>query len=109
MTFATAVASSREAPAVGASADSRPIMDFPSSFRVASTTPERLHQSLTSRLEALRAGRATHPLANPVQALALELTREIDTGGVTLSDIEQLIKRLVGIAFVERAERLGVY
>ena len=85
------------------------MLDFPSSFRRSGAAPDELHQALRDRLNALADSRVENPRTNAVQQLAHELARKIDHGELALSDIEGLIRRLVGIAFVERAERLGVY
>ena len=66
-----------------------------------------LDRDLRAELEALRAGRGADPFSNPIQLLALRLSRRIDAGEVSFSDLEQLIQRLTTDAFLAGAGRLA--
>ena len=66
-----------------------------------------LGRDLREGLEALRAGRGADPFSNPIQLLALRLSRRIDAGEVSFSDLEQLIQCLTTDAFLAGAERLA--
>ena len=66
-----------------------------------------LDREMRAELEALRARRDADPFSNPIQLLALRLSRRIDAGDVSLSDIEQLIQRLTTDAFLAGAGRLA--
>ena len=66
-----------------------------------------LDRDMRTELEALRAGRDADPFSNPIQLLALRLSRRIDAGEVSWSDVEQLIQRLVAGAFLGGAGRMA--
>ena len=65
------------------------------------------HRRLSDRLAELTRQAEEDPYANPIQLLALDIGRRLDKGELSLGALEQLIQRLVLIAFVERADRLG--
>ena len=62
---------------------------------------------MRDELEALCAARDADPFSNPIHLLALRLSRRIDAGEVSFSDVEQLIQRLTTDAFLAGAERLA--
>ena len=66
-----------------------------------------LHREMRDDLEALRDDRGADPYGNPIQRLALRLSRRIDAGEVSWSDVEQLIQRLTTGAFLAGAGRLA--
>ena len=66
-----------------------------------------LDRDLRTELKALRDGRGADPFSNPIQLLALRLSRRIDAGEVSFSDLEQLIQRLTTDAFLAGAGRLA--
>ncbi len=66
-----------------------------------------LDREMRAELRALRAGRDADPFSNPIQLQALRLSRRIDAGEVSLSDVEQLIQRLTADAFLAGAGRLA--
>ena len=66
-----------------------------------------LDREMRAELRALRVGRDVDPFSNPIQLLALRLSRRIDAGEVSLSDVEQLIQRLTADAFLAGAGRLA--
>ena len=66
-----------------------------------------LDREMRDALEALRAARDADPFSNPIHLLALRLSRRIDAGEVSFSDVEQLIQRLTTDAFLAGAERLA--
>ena len=49
------------------------------------------------------------PFGNPIQLLALDLSRRLDAGELSLAAIEQLVHRLTTESFVRRAGRLRRY
>lgn len=68
-----------------------------------------LHDRFRSMLETLRARHARDPYANPVQLLALEISRALENGEITWSAAEQLIQRITVGAFAGRAERMRTW
>ena len=66
-----------------------------------------LDREMRDALVALRAARDADPFSNPIHLLALHLSRRIDAGEVSFSDVEQLIQRLTADAFLAGAERLA--
>ena len=66
-----------------------------------------LDREMRDELEALCAARDADPFSNPIHLLALRLSRRIDAGEVSFSDVEQLIQRLTTDAFLAGAERLA--
>ena len=61
---------------------------------------------LTARL----GGRAAEdPFGNPVLLVALAITRQVDTGAISLDDIAALIRHLRDAAFRDRASRIAAY
>ena len=66
-----------------------------------------LYREMRDELEALYAGRGADPYSNPIQLLALRLSRRIDAGEVSWSDVERLIQRLTTDAFLAGAGRLA--
>ena len=97
-----------ELDAVLAEAGTRPVPEgavlFPAAGGVGHTVLDR---EMRAELEALRAGRGADPYSNPIQLLALRLSRRIDAGEVSWSDVEQLIQRLTAGAFLAGAGRLA--
>ena len=97
-----------ELGAVLAEAGTRPVPEgavlFPAAGGVGHTVLDR---EMRAELEALRAGRGADPYSNPIQLLALRLSRRIDAGEVSWSDVEQLIQRLTAGAFLAGAGRLA--
>ncbi len=59
------------------------------------------------RLQALHARTAETPLFNPVSQLGLEMSREIETGALSLDAVESLIGELECIGLQDRAARLA--
>lgn len=62
---------------------------------------------LDSRLQTLHQRTAETPLFNPVFQLSLELSRQIENGELTLSDIDQLVAELDCEGLLARADRLN--
>lgn len=76
--------------------------------------PERVdHGALHARLlDVLREARKHNerdPYTNPIQIVALEIQRMLDSGAVSPSAVEQVVQRLAADAFVTRAERTAAY
>ena len=65
-----------------------------------------LHESLKQALAKLRTAAVDDPFVNPIQMLALDISRRFDEGEVGYSDLEQLIQRLTVDAFIGGAARL---
>ena len=61
----------------------------------------------STRLQALHARTAETPLFNPVSQLGLEISRQIETGTLSLDAVEGLIGELECIGLQERAVRLA--
>jgi phosphoenolpyruvate carboxylase len=66
-----------------------------------------LEAELASRLARLEAEHAEDPFANPIQRLALDISRRMEAGGLGLAEVEGLVQRLAVEGFLGRAERLG--
>lgn len=61
---------------------------------------------LRARLQQLHQHTAETPLFNPVFQLGHDLSRQLESGAMTLADIDQLVSDLYGEALHSRAERL---
>ncbi len=72
-------------------------------------SPATLADQLGDRLAALRLDIKTDPLSNPVRELSHELSRALEGGGLTLSDIKGLVDYLDMEAFGRRAEHVTAY
>ncbi len=70
---------------------------------------ETLGTDLAQRLAEARACAAADPFTSAPLLFALDLSREIGLGEVTLDTVEGVIARLTADAFVARAERLSTY
>ncbi len=71
--------------------------------------PGALLADLRHRISARRAETERDPFGNPIQLLALDLSRRLDAGALSLAGIEQLVQRLTAESFLRRAERLKRY
>ena len=71
------------------------------------TTP--LARELTQLLKRYEKSQREDPFANPIQHLALELSRRLSDGKLSYADIEALIGHLTIEGFNHRAARLGRY
>lgn len=69
--------------------------------------PAALHARLRAILHDFRAGARSDPFGNPVMRTALELTRLVDRGEMSASDIEQTIGYMTANAFAGRAARIS--
>ena len=89
-----------------------PLLTADASFPAGSASPADL-AALTAELgEALRrfsAATDDDPFSNPVQRVALELSRKIEDGSVSYATLEQLIQYLSADGFIGRAARLSRY
>ena len=65
--------------------------------------------ALADRLALARARAAADPFTNAPLIFALEVSREVEAGGVTLDALEALATELGHAAFESRAERLAAY
>ncbi len=63
--------------------------------------------ALTKRLQELHRHTVDTPLFNPVFQLSLDLSRQLETGDLTLADCEGMIAELEVAALGQRAERLA--
>ncbi|WP_119459474.1 phosphoenolpyruvate carboxylase [Rhodospirillaceae bacterium SYSU D60014] len=68
-----------------------------------------LHRQLADALIEFKQQTERNPLSNPIQLLALDVGRRIETGELSYAAVEQIIQRLTAIAFFARADRLGAY
>lgn len=83
-----------------------PVACFPDR---ADTEHAALHRQLADALVAFKQQTERDPLSNPIQLLALDVVRRLESGELTYAAVEQVIQRLTAIAFFARAERLGNY
>lgn len=65
--------------------------------------------SMRARLETLRQGLSTDPLANPVRRLAHEISRALEAGRLTLRDTDAIIEDLAEVSAGERKARGEAY
>ena len=65
-------------------------------------------EALTARLQDLHRHTVETPLFNPVFQLSLDLSRQLETGDLTLADCEAMIAELEVAALRQRAERLEI-
>ena len=65
-----------------------------------------LSADLAARLQELHGRTAETPLFNPVFQLGLELSRQLESGALTLSDIAALVAELECDGLMARASRL---
>ena len=79
--------------------------------RPATPRPEDppLARELTQLLKRYEKSQREDPFANPIQHLALELSRRLADGKLGYRDIEELIGHLTVEGFSHRAARLGRY
>ncbi len=76
----------------------------------ADTAPaETLRTALSTALDDYHAEAADNPYQNPVERLALDISRRFETGAVSLDDLDGLVRLLNLRAFRFRATRLGAY
>ncbi|MGF1625461.1 MAG: phosphoenolpyruvate carboxylase [Alphaproteobacteria bacterium] len=68
-----------------------------------------LRRQLHELLDAYKQDAATDPYRNPIQRLALELTRMMDDGRLNYAGVESLVQLLCVEAFAVRADRLSGY
>ncbi|MDR3517929.1 MAG: phosphoenolpyruvate carboxylase [Azospirillaceae bacterium] len=68
-----------------------------------------LASELATTLERLTSAATNDPFANPVQLLAIDLSRRLHQGTLDYATIEQLIQYLSVTGFVDRAARLADY
>jgi phosphoenolpyruvate carboxylase len=65
--------------------------------------------SLEAGLAAQRQRAEADPFSNAVLLFAIDLTRRIDRGEISLGDLDQLVQSATAEAFCDRARRLGAY
>ncbi len=70
---------------------------------------DRWHEDYRQQLAELRAGVEDDPQRNPIAALAFRISRDLESGQRSLTDLDELVKRLSDDAFRERANRLARY
>jgi phosphoenolpyruvate carboxylase len=68
-----------------------------------------LHSELAERLDRIGRHAAGDPLTNAPLLFALQLSRELEGGEVSLDDLTRLVRGLTAEAFQARAERLADY
>ena len=68
-----------------------------------------LRRQLHDLLDGYERDAKADPFSNPIQRLALELTRMLDDGRVSYAGVEGLVQYLCAEAFVVRADRLAGY
>lgn len=68
-----------------------------------------LRRQLHELLDNYRRDADADPYSNPIQRLALELTRMMDGGALSYGSVECLVQLLCAEAFAVRADRLGSY
>ena len=64
---------------------------------------------LETGLAALRERSAADPFSNPIVLFAIDLSRRIDRGEITLDDLDVLVRDLTADAFAGRARMLRAY
>jgi len=95
-------------PAKAASARAAPVRREAASVPPAPRpSSAELEAQLAGRLARLEAERADDPFTNPVQRLALDISRRMESGELALADVGSLVQRLSVEGFLGRAERLG--
>ncbi|HWK44634.1 MAG TPA: phosphoenolpyruvate carboxylase [Stellaceae bacterium] len=70
---------------------------------------ESLEPRLRERLAALTGMAPADPMSNPIQIAAIELSRMVDRGEVTIDAIDGLVQHLAVRSFADRADRLRHY
>ena len=65
--------------------------------------------SLLEKLRMLREDLRSNPLANPIELLALEVSKKIGEDKLELETVDQLVQELMGRTFFLRAQRLHSY
>lgn len=70
-------------------------------------TAATLVGTLRRRLAELRAGCAEDPWRNPIQLLALDLSRRLERGEIDVAALEAAIQHLTLDGYLRRAERFG--
>ncbi|GJE06713.1 MULTISPECIES: phosphoenolpyruvate carboxylase [Methylobacterium] len=68
-----------------------------------------LERSLIGLVESSREQSSEDPFRNPVLAVTLAITKQLDRGGIGADDLDALFVRLRARALAERAERLRAY
>ncbi|WP_343718118.1 hypothetical protein, partial [Inquilinus sp.] len=68
-----------------------------------------LARELTQLLKRYEKSQREDPFANPIQHLALEISRRLADGKLDIRDVEGLIGHLTIEGFSHRAARLGRY
>ncbi len=75
----------------------------------APTDVQALAGRLLGLVEQARDRSRTDPFGSPVLATALAIMRQMDTGALTLDELEAVVRRLRDDAFAARAARLRAY
>ncbi len=70
---------------------------------------QELRQSLCQRLDDIRSGAETDPFSNSISMLALDISRFLHKGKISMSDLESLIQRLTLSGFSLRADHIADY
>ncbi len=70
---------------------------------------QELRQSLCRRLDDIRSGAETDPFSNSVSMLALDISRLLHKGKLSMSDLESLVQRLTLSGFSLRADGIADY
>ncbi|MFM2043022.1 MAG: hypothetical protein RLY86_1598 [Pseudomonadota bacterium] len=87
-----------------------PLLSAPvARFKAGSASAPALAAELADALAAYRTQTTVDPFANPVLLLALDVSRRLKAGQMTIGDVEQLIQYLSADGFLARARRLGLY
>jgi phosphoenolpyruvate carboxylase len=72
-------------------------------------TVPALARELLALTARLRDSHDADPFGNPVLSLALAVSRRLDSGALTVDEIEALVRHLRDAAFADRARRLAAY
>ena len=75
---------------------------------MSASTHDRL-ETMRERLAGLRQSLTTDPLSNPVRRLSYELSKELESGALTLDETESMISALATEAAEQRAVRGEAY
>lgn len=70
---------------------------------------EARHRALIERLHELRGMIRQQPYINPIQQMALEVCRLLDSRDMRPEDLDRLVQWVSAGCFVDRAARLGAY
>ncbi len=72
-------------------------------------TPHDLAANLLDLTARAMQRAAEDPFGSPVLSVALAITRQIDTGALPETALEELVRQLRDAAFADRAQRIGKY